>query len=199
MLTVDEPVFVWAYKYCDGTKMPEGMNLMTRRYGAVFRLLHWLVAGLLLVLLGLGWWQSGMSLFDRRLASVSMWHKSLGVLVFLLTVLRLLWCCRQQTLPAIGSKLERQLARVVRAGLYGLVLLAAVSGYVLATGSGRTLELFGLVSLPAVWVWDAAMLDQIRTVHMLSVWTLAALIGLHVLAVIKHQFDGGEPVLRRML
>lgn len=172
---------------------------MTPRYGAATRLLHWLLAALLLVLLGLGWWQSGMSLFDSRLASVSVWHKSLGVLAGLLTVVRLLWRWREPALPAVGSLHEQRLARVVRVGLYGLVLLAATSGYVLATGSGRSLELLGGLSLPAQGAMDAALLEQVKAVHQFSVWVLAALVGLHVLAVIKHQYDGRGAVLRRML
>lgn len=168
-------------------------------YDALTRLLHWLVALLLIIAFGLGWWLSGLGLFDSRQTEVSMWHKSLGLLVVTLTVLRMAWRWRQQPLPGVGSKLEQALARVVRAGLYVLVLLAAISGYLLATGSGRELDWFGVLLIPPLVELEQATLGRINDVHAVSVWLLAAVVAVHVLAVIKHQLFDRQAVLRRML
>lgn len=174
-------------------------TLLHPRYDLFTRLLHWLLAVLLVVVFGLGLWLDGLGLFDSRQALASLWHTSLGVLAGLLMLLRLFWRWRQPAAPAIGSRLEQHLARLVQGGLYGLVLLAVCSGYLLATGSGRVLEWFGVVSVPALLSLDAAALANIRDLHGISVWLLAALSGLHLLAVLKHQLLDRQPLWKRML
>ncbi len=169
------------------------------RHDLTTRLLHWLLAVLLVAVFALGVWLAGMGLFDSRQAGVGLWHKSLGLLTGVLMLLRLCLSVRRRALPPPGSRLEQGLARLVQASLYGLVLLAAVSGYLLATGSGRALEWFGRVQLPSLISLEPGVLEQLRNVHGVSVWLLAALVGLHVAAVIKHQWLDRLPLLRRML
>lgn len=169
------------------------------RYDFFTRLLHWLIAVLLAVVFALGLWLAGLGLFDSRLAGVGLWHRSLGTLVGVLMLLRLLWRWRQSALPAIGSPLEQRLAQLVQGGLYMLVVLAACSGYLLATGSGRALEWFGVLHVPPLLSLGSGTLDVVRQVHEAAAWLLVALTSLHVLAVFKHQLLDREPVLRRML
>ena len=169
------------------------------RHDFLTRLLHWLIAVLLVAVFALGLWLADLGLFDSRQAGVGLWHKSLGALVGVLMLLRLLWRWRQPALPAIGSRLEQRLARLVQGGLYVLVVLAACSGYLLATGSGRALEWFGVLHVPSLFSLGSGMLDQVKQVHEAAAWLLVALTVLHVLAVCKHQLLDGDPVLRRML
>lgn len=169
------------------------------RYDLLTRLLHWLLAVLLVAVFGLGLWLAGLGLFDGRQAAVGLWHKSLGGLAGVLMLLRLVWRWRQPALPTVGSLAEQSLARFVQALLYMLVLLAAVSGYLLATGSGRALEWFGVLPVPVLWLLDSAALEQVKNLHVASVWALAGLTLLHLLAVLKHQLLDRHAVLRRML
>lgn len=169
------------------------------RHPLSVRILHWLLALLLAAVFCLGLWLASLGMFDSRLAGVALWHKSLGALTGMLMVLRLAWFWRQLPLPGMGSRLEQLLARLVQALLYGLVFVAAGSGYLLATGSGRVLEWFGVLQVPALLALDSGELDLVREVHVTTAWTLAALTALHVLAVIKHQLLNPEPVLKRML
>lgn len=169
------------------------------RYDLATRLLHWLIALLLVAVFALGLWLASLGLFDSRQAAAGMWHKSLGALTGILMLLRLLWRWRKPRLPAVGSLLEQLLARLVQSGLYLLVFLAIGSGYLLATGSGRALEWFGVLKIPALLALDAGVLDQVRQIHEVAAWLLVVLTVLHVLAAFKHQLLGPEPVLRRML
>lgn len=169
------------------------------RYDFFTRLLHWLIAVLLVAVFALGLWLASLGMFDGRQASVGMWHKSLGALTGMLMLLRLFWSWRRLRVPAVGSWLEQLLARLVQAGLYALVFLAASSGYLLATGSGRALEWFGVLQVPALFVLGSGTLDLVRQVHEIAAWLLVALIALHVLAVLKHHLLGRNPVLKRML
>lgn len=172
------------------------------RYALSVRLMHWLLAILLVSAFGLGVWLDSLSMFDSQQALAGFWHKSLGLLVGILMIVRWLVWLRQPPLPPlppVGSLLEQRLAKRVQALLYLLVVVAAVSGYLLATGSGRPLNWFGLVQIPAVVVLDSGALESIREVHGVTVWALAGLTGLHVLAVLKHQIAGPVAVLKRML
>lgn len=169
------------------------------RYALSVRLMHWLLAILLVSAFGLGVWLDSLSMFDSQQALAGLWHKSLGLLVGILMIVRWLVWLSQPPLPPVGSLLEQRLAKRVQALLYLLVVAAAVSGYLLATGSGRPLEWFGLVQIPAVVVLDSSALESIREVHGVTVWALAGLTGLHVLAVLKHQIAGRVVVLKRML
>ena len=169
------------------------------RHDFLTRLLHWLIALLLGVTFGLGLWLASLGLFDSRQAGVGLWHKSLGALVAVLMLLRLLWRWRLSALPAIGSRLEQRLAQLVQGLMYVLVFVAGSSGYLLATGSGRALEWFGLLHVPSLFALGSGMLDQVKQVHEAAAWLLVALTVLHVLAVFKHQLLDGDPVLRRML
>lgn len=174
-------------------------KLLQLRYDLVTRWLHWLVALLLVLVFGLGLWLASLGLFDSRQAGVAMWHKSLGALTGVLMLVRMLWRWRQPALPGMGNRLEQLLARVVQGVLYVLVLLAVCSGYLLATGSGRPLEWFGWLAIPSLFALGQGALEQVNAVHVTSVWLLAAAVGLHVLAVIKHQFFDRKALLQRML
>lgn len=169
------------------------------RYDVVTRLLHWLIAVLLVAVFALGLWLSGLGLFDSRQASVGLWHKSLGLLVVVLMLLRLLWRWRRPALVAVGSRLEQGGARLVQGLMYVLVCVAGGSGYLLATGSGRVLEWFGVLAIPSFVALGQGALERVHEVHITSVWLLAGLTGLHVLAVFKHQWVQRDSVLRRML
>ena len=168
------------------------------RYDVVTRLLHWLIAVLLVAVVALGLWLSGLGLFDSRQASVGLWHKSLGLLVVVLMLLRLLWRWRRPALVAVGSRLEQGGARLVQGLMYVLVFVAGVSGYLLATGSGRALEWFGVLHVPSLFALGSGMLDQVKQVHEAAAWLLVALTVLHVLAVFKHQLLDRDPLLQRM-
>lgn len=169
------------------------------RYNLLTRVLHWLLALLLVACFVLGLWLSSLGLFDSRQVAVALWHKSLGVLTGLLMLVRLLASWRKPALQPLGSRLEQRLARWLQFSLYGLTLIAVVAGYLLATGSGRELDWLGLVQLPALVGLEQSTLEQLRNLHGLVVWLLAALVGLHVAAVIKHQWLDRQPILRRML
>lgn len=169
------------------------------RYDLMTRVLHWLLALLLVASFALGLWLASLGLFDSRQALVGMWHKSLGLLAGLLMLLRLLASWRKTAPKPLGTVLEQRLARWLQRSLYGLTLIAVVAGYLLATGSGRALDWLGLVQLPALISLEPNSLEQLRNLHGLVVWLLAILVGLHVAAVIKHQWLDRLPILRRML
>lgn len=176
------------------------MSNTVLRYPPVVRALHWLLALLLVAVFALGLWLGSLGLFDARQATAGLWHKSLGLLAALLMLARgLHWRWHRPALPPLGKPWEQRLATLVRGLLYAGVLLAALSGYLLATGSGRPLDWFGVLGLPPLVRLDSAMLAQVKSLHGFVVWTLAVLVGLHLLGAVKHQWLDRQPILKRML
>lgn len=170
------------------------------RYGLISVLLHWTIAVLIAVLIGLGLWMVSLSVFDSWYRTAPMLHTSLGVVVALLMLIRLLWRMLTATpAPAVArSPVMMLLGKLVHRVMYANVFVVVVSGYLVATGSGRALEFFNLFSVPAMLHVSTRQVELFKTLHELSVWFLVGLIALHVAAVLKHQLIDKEPILQRM-
>src|ERR1700751_13415 len=124
------------------------------------KLLHWIAAMLILLLLGHGWWMTHFAPRPDRLAHYA-GHAALGYDFLALLVLRLLWRWSHSApkLPADTPRWEQIAAHASRHGLYLLMLLVTVTGWALA-GTMRTplnKDAFGL-NVPLIYVsQDRAM------------------------------------------
>ena len=129
-------------------------------------------------------------------------HKSIGVLVIILVLLRIVNRFIHKPLqPPIGlKKFEKTFAKLGHFGLYVLMIVTPVSGYLMSSGFGFEVKLFG-IALPAFINSNIELARFFKELHELSAFTLAGLIVIHILAVIKHRyFDAKEnDVLNRML
>jgi cytochrome b561 len=124
----------------------------TARYTVIAILLHWLIAVLILGLLVMGFVMSALPFGSPFKFPLFQWHKSFGILVLLLSLLRLGWRLRHPPppLPA-GSKLwEKILARGTHWAFYGLMLGMPLVGWLAVSASslGIPTILFGLVPWP---------------------------------------------------
>jgi cytochrome b561 len=176
-------------------------------WGWVARVLHWTMAALILFQLGLGVWM--MNFEPDLLAQFTLiqTHKSWGFVIFCLALVRVAWRAVNPA-PALPDGTPRWQVRAAAAshvGLYVLILLMPVSGWVMAAAS-PTQDLlnmqnmvFGSFALPDPWVPGRAGLEAAaRAVHVASAVLLALLLGLHVAAALKQHLGGRDAVLRRM-
>lgn len=168
-------------------------------WGRTSLLLHWLTALLILLLAGLGLWMTELapSLFKLKVYAL---HKSLGLTVLGLSVLRLAWLVvggRPAALP--GPRWQRALATVSHAGLYGLLLLVPLSGWWYNSTAGFPLRWFGVGPLPALGAADALLKPLARDRHAWLFYALAALVLLHVAAALWHHLHRRDASLARML
>lgn len=177
----------------------------TERYSAVAASLHWLLAVLLIFQIGLGAWMTSLPLGLEKYRLFQL-HKSVGVLILALSVVRLGWRLAVPP-PPFASTLrpwERALAHAVHWALYGFMVLTPLLGWATisaAPGPAPT-HIFGLLLLPPLpLIEDAgkAWQERLGDVHGLFAWAGAALIGLHVAGALKHQFIDRTPELQRML
>lgn len=162
--------------------------------------LHWLVAVLILAALPLGLTMTEMPLSPQKLKFYS-WHKWLGVTVFLLVLLRLVWRAthRPPPLPASLPAWQRQAASATHWLLYALMLTIPLSGWLMSSAKGFQTVYLGLIPIPDLLAKDEALGEILATVHAVLAYSLMALLTVHVAAAVKHHWVDRDEVLGRML
>ena len=171
-------------------------------YGWIAVALHWLIAALIGVMIVLGLVMT-RGFDDDIMTKVALyqWHKSIGIVILTLVVLRLCWRLANPVprLPETLKPYERGLAHAAHVGLYILMLSIPVSGWLLASASTFPTDVFGWFALPKLITPDQAVEETMAEVHEVLGWVLLALLAVHVGAALKHHFVLKDDVLRRML
>ncbi len=173
----------------------------TRRWGALTKLLHWTVALLVIALLGIGLWMIDLPLSPNKVRVYAL-HKSVGITVLALMLVRIAWRAREQARPQMPFAMpawERGAARLSHVLLYVALLVMPLSGWVFNSAANFPLQWFGWVSLPALGGPDPELKALARAVHHWTAYTLIALVSLHVLAALKHHLLDRDETLRRIL
>jgi cytochrome b561 len=162
--------------------------------------LHWLIFVALAGMVALGFYVHGLRLSPARVRLVN-YHKWLGICLFALIALRLLWRLTHPP-PALGgatSALTRRAARLMHWALYALMLAIPVSGWLMSSAKGYRTVWFGVLALPDLVVRNAMLGNRLLTTHLLLNWTLIVLVAGHAAAAFKHHFIDRDDVLVRML
>lgn len=170
------------------------------RYGAVAQTLHWTVVLLVAVQFYLGVTAHDLPVSLLRL-KLLVWHKSLGITIFMLVLLRLAWRLYSPApaLPATLQGLQRTIAHVSHLLLYALLLVMPVVGWISSSASNLTVKWFFLVELPNLVQPDPELAKLSKEVHMFMAWCLLALVTLHAAAAFWHELVLKDGVLKRML
>ena len=181
---------------------------MAARYTTVAIALHWLIAGLIVANLFLGWRMdhvTGMSKF-----TLFQLHKSVGISVLGLSLLRLVWRLlhRPPPYPVVMQPWERHAARWLHAAFYMLMIGLPLSGWIIVSASPMNIPtlLFNTLPLPHLGpIHDLPMATRraidsnLGSAHVIVAYVFGALIVLHVAAALKHKFVQRDGVLGRML
>jgi cytochrome b561 len=178
-------------------------------YSTVAITLHWLIAILMLTNIGLAWY-FGTLKGPAEVAPLAL-HKSIGITVLLLTLLRIGWRLTHPApeLPAEMKAWEKWAARATHFVFYLLLLAMPLSGWAMVSASPlirvHPTVLYGLIPWPAVPYpgLDSDQLHGARKLFNKTHSTLAlvayATIVLHVGAALKHQIIDRDDVLSRMI
>lgn len=174
-----------------------------QRYTLPAITLHWLLAAGLIGLLGLGWYMVGLPFSPAKLKYIN-WHKWAGVTFLALSVLRLVWRITHRP-PALPARMTAAMPRWQQMAHHGVhhllyVLFFAVPliGWAYSSAAGFPIVWFGLWQLPDFVPVNAALAEAIKPWHMITAYTLAALVVLHIAAALKHQLIDRDGLLRRM-
>jgi cytochrome b561 len=172
---------------------------MTDRYTRTAIALHWAVGALVITALGMGWIMTDMAISPLRL-QVFDWHKWVGITVLALFFARALWRLTHPV-PALlpMPPWQRQAALFVHGLLYVMLLVQPVTGWLYSNASGRAIVYLGLIPLPNLVDKNKGLASMFRSIHSAGGALLAIVVGLHVLAALKHHVIDRDDTLKRML
>jgi cytochrome b561 len=169
------------------------------RYTRTAIALHWIVATLVIAEIAWGWWMQEIPKQPPGpRADAYNLHKSVGLSVLLLTVLRLGW--RLSHPPPPFPALPAWNARLARANhllMYVTVVTLTVGGYLGSAWSGFPVKFFGL-TLPAWIAANSALKEFASTVHLAASWVLVVALAAHVAGSVKHALVDRNGALARM-
>ena len=179
------------------------------RYSAVAIVLHWLIAAAIVFQVIIAW-RMGGGRTPEGFALVQL-HKSIGITVLLLSLVRLAWRLthRPPPLPAGMATWEKVLAKVAHIGLYVIMIGLPITGWIMVSASRIQVPtlLYGVIPWPHV-PGLAHLAEPAKsawhgfgeTGHEVLAWGAYVLVALHVAGALKHQlFSKDEPVLAHMV
>ena len=170
------------------------------RYTTIAIALHWLIALLIFCNFPLGLYLEELALSPSKLKLLS-YHKWVGVTIFLLVVLRLVWRATHVPPPLAATipRWQQLVAHGVHFLLYVLLFAIPVSGWLMSSAKGVPVVYLGLVQLPDLVGKDKELGELLEEVHEVLNFGMLALVGMHIAAALKHHFINRDDTLRRML
>lgn len=172
------------------------------RYDAVAITLHWVTAAAILGLLMAGFVMTSLKPGSALQFQLYQWHKSVGITVAALALLRLAWRLRHRPPPLPGSmpRHEQLVAHLGHWALYALMLGLPLAGWAVVSTSPYNIPtiLYGVVSLPHLPLpREANALAKLA--HMTGAWILIVTLVGHVGAALRHHLVLRDAVMVRML
>jgi cytochrome b561 len=171
------------------------------RYSASAKLMHWLVAVAVIVLLAVG------PVMKRLLPEGSLrdnlydFHEALGALVLIVMVVRLIRRMAFGT-PAPDASMppvEQRASLWAQYALYLLLFVATMLGWAGTNAYGDPVSVFGLFDFPAIVGKDQPLSDRIFVWHLVCGILIGVIVALHVAGALYHWLVKGDRVLQRML
>lgn len=171
------------------------------RYGAVAQTIHWLVVVLAIIVVSLGWviGTTAQNTPIRTILLVA--HRSVGLTILAVMVVRALWRCRHPPppLPASVGIIEAGLVRLTHLGLYLIFVLMPLSGYLNAAAAGHRVSFYGLFEIPELLPANARASQWAIAIHLAGQYLVYLLVALHVTGALYHAAIRRDTVLDRML
>lgn len=170
----------------------------TDRYSTVAIWFHWTTAMLVIANLAIGLLHESLL---SGLANAIDLHKSIGLTVLALTAGRVAWRLghRPPPLPADMSVMEKTAAHLAHGALYMLMIVMPLTGWMMTSGAKRyPLTWFGLVDVPYLPI-APNLAGFGHEAHEILGWLMLALVGIHILAALRHHLILRDGVISRMM
>lgn len=169
-------------------------------YGLMSIAIHWISALFILFLFGLGTYMVDLGYYDDWYHKGPELHISLGLVVLLLMLLRVVWRIVNPTPVELSAKPAQNLAaKLVKLGLYGFIFVVLISGYLITTAEGQPASMFNLIHFPVLIELSSQNVDLAGELHEYFAWGIVLLVALHVLGALFHHFILRDHTLVRML
>ena len=180
----------------------------TARYDDIAVGFHWLIAILIIGLLAIGKYMTGLATDDPMRFALTQWHKTFGIMVLLLSVGRLLWrfTHRPPPEPETIPDWQKKAASGAHVALYVLIFALPITGWVMASASPLNVEtlLFNVIPWPHLPPFTElpnreAIAEDFHAYHEIAGNILILILLAHIGAALKHHFVDKDAVLVRML
>ncbi len=170
-------------------------------FGFIAIFLHWAMALVIFGLFAVGLYMVELTYYDSLYKTLPFIHKSVGILLALTLVFRIVWKLINRSPDAAAgvTAFEHLAARLVHVLLYGLMVAIVVSGYLISTADGSAISVFDWFDVPATLTSIPEQEDVAGEIHEYLAYTIIALVALHAAAALKHHFVNKDNTLRRML
>lgn len=170
-------------------------------YSGVARWLHWITALGIFTVIPIAWYINSL---DKGAPSRGNWymlHKSIGITILALTLIRLLTRAIHPPppLPAGLPDLEKRLTQIWHFLLYFILLAMPLSGYLGNSTSGRSLVWFGWFTVPNLLSANRAFSHLAYQFHSLLAYLAYLLIAGHVLAAAYHAIIRRDGIVSRII
>ena len=170
------------------------------RFDALTVAIHWLSAALVLLLLASGWVMTRLDALPL-MPDLLLYHRSAGVLVWGLTVLRFAWRRSFATFPPFPAnmwRITRWAAQSNEYAFYALLILQPFTGLIQMLLRGHPFEMF-IWTVPALMTRNMAFADRVYALHQMGALALAGLVGVHAAAALSHHYLFRDDVLELMV
>lgn len=170
-------------------------------YGPVAQAVHWGVAALAFIVVGLGWAMTGASRGSDSRELLLFLHRSVGLLVLALMVFRIVWRLTHPPppFPPGFPRIEAAAAHADHALLYMFFVVMPLTGLLNAAAAGHPVSFFGLFAIPPLLPQDPALSQIAVAIHLAGQFVVYALVAIHVAAALMHYFVRRNRILDRML
>lgn len=167
------------------------------RFALPSRLLHWLMAVLVIAMLFIGVGMISSVTHYGLLVSI---HKPLGIAILILVVIRIVnrLINRPPPLPASLPAIQRLAAKASHLALYGLMIAMPLIGWGMLSAAGYPIVLYGPVVLPAILPANAALYAALRQTHTVFAYLLFATVLVHLGAALFHALVRRDGVFESM-
>lgn len=175
------------------------MNAQVKNYNKVAIFLHWISAIVIIGMFVLGVWMVGLNYYSSWYKEAPHLHKSIGLLLAAMTLLRVIWKAKTSSPKIEGKRYEVVAATAIHHLIYLDLVLIFVSGYLISTADGRGIEVFNWFTVPGTGELFLGQSDLAGLVHSFAAWGLISMAALHALAAIKHHVINKDNTLRKMI
>ena len=169
------------------------------QWGSLAKTFHWLMAILILSLGCVGLYMADMANSPQKIKIYAL-HKSIGLTVLALALLRLSWRLRDARPRDVPMPAwQAAMAHGVHTVLYLMMLVMPLSGWLFNSAAGFPLQYFGLFNLPSLTGGKSDALRAVaHAIHENGWWLLLAIVALHAAGAVKHHIIDRDDTLRRM-
>lgn len=179
--------------------LPTAPKATSGKYTRLAMAFHWLLAVMIMGSFAFGLYMVDLPFSPARLKQYN-WHKWAGITILALSAARLLWRLTHRP-PELNIAIpvwQKKASHAAHMLLYALFFAAPLAGWAYSSAAGFPVVYLGLIPLPDLVGRDLELAGVLKWVHRTLVYSLAALVCLHVLAALKHHFIDRDGLINRI-